>query len=152
LIKIFLLYNNGVLPKTKVCSKSALCCIRQTSNGVKLVIPTNNKKGIDDTVAEHFGRCLTYTFLNEKGEIVEIIDNTSEDRGGKGLPPELIKEHKADILLCKDIGPKALILCKELGTEVYIGQAGTVKEMFEMWKNNKIKKASKEDVCEEHKL
>jgi len=43
-------------------------------------------------------------------------------------------------------------LCKELGTEVYIGQAGTVKEMFEMWKNNKIKKASKEDVCEEHKL
>jgi len=119
---------------------------------MKIAIPTDNKKGLEDAIAEHFGRCLTYTFLNEKGEVAEIIDNTSEDRGGKGLPPELIKEHKADILLCKDIGPKALILCKELGTEVYIGQAGTVKEMFEMWKNNKIKKASKEDVCEEHKL
>jgi len=122
------------------------------SNGVKLAIPTNNKKGLEDTVAEHFGRCFTYTFLSEKGEVLEIVDNTSEDKGGRGLPPELIKKHGADVLLCKDIGPKALILSKELGIEVYIGQAETVKEMFEMWKNDKIKKAGTEDICEEHKL
>ena len=120
--------------------------------GVRLVIPTNNKKGLEAAVAEHFGRCLTYTFLNEKGEVVEIIDNASEDRGGKGLPPELIKEHGADILLCKDLGPRALALCSQLGIDVYVHQAETVKEMFEMWKNNKIKKAGTEDVCEEHKL
>jgi predicted Fe-Mo cluster-binding NifX family protein len=114
---------------------------------MKIAIPTNNKKGINDKIAEHFGRCLTYTFLNEKGELLEIIDNTSEDRGGKGLPPELIKKHGADILLCKDLGPKALNLCKELGIEAYIGQAKTVREIFEMWKNNKIKKAGVEDVC-----
>jgi len=119
---------------------------------MKIVIPTNNKKGLEDIVAEHFGRCLAYTFLDEKGEVAEIVDNTSEDRGGKGLPPELIKEHGADILLCKDIGPKALTLCKKLGTEVYIGQAETVKEMFEMWKNNKFKKAGTGDVCEQHKI
>ena len=103
---------------------------------MKIVIPTNNKKGLDDKIAGHFGRCLTYTFLNEKGEVVEIIDNTSEDRGGKGLPPELIKEHGADVLLCEDIGPKALILCKKLKIEVYIKKAKTVKEMFKMWKQN----------------
>jgi len=118
---------------------------------MKIVIPTDNKKGIEDTVAEHFGRCLTYTFLNEKGEVVEIIDNTSEHMGGVGLPPELMKKHKADILLCKDLGPRALNLCQELGIEVYVCQAETVKEIFEMWKNNKIKKAGAEDVCEEHK-
>ena len=122
------------------------------SNGVKLAIPTNNKKGLEDTVAEHFGRCLTYTFLNEKGEVVEIIDNTSEDRGGKGLPPELIKKHGADVLLCNDLGPRALALCSQLGIDVYVNQAETVKEIFEMWKNNKIKKAGAGDVCEEHKL
>ena len=119
--------------------------------GVKIAIPTNDKKGLEDTVAEHFGRCLTYTFLNEKGEIVEIIDNTSEDRGGKGLPPELIKKHGADVLLCQDLGPRALNLCQELGIEVYVYQMGTVKEIFKMWKNGKTKKAGTEDVCEEHK-
>ena len=122
------------------------------SNGVKIVIPTNDKKGLEDTVAEHFGRCLTYTFLNEKGEVLEIIDNTSEHMGGVGLPPELMKKHGADILLCKDLGPRALALCSELGIDVYVCQAETVKEMFEMWENDKIKKAGAEDVCEQHKI
>jgi predicted Fe-Mo cluster-binding NifX family protein len=119
---------------------------------MKIVIPTNNKKGLNDKVADHFGRCLTYTFLNEKGRVVEIIDNISEHMGGNGLPPELMKKHGANILLCKDLGPRALNLCQELGIEVYVCQAETVKEIFEMWKNNKLKKAGAEDVCEQHKL
>ena len=119
---------------------------------MKIVIPTNNKKGLNDTVAEHFGRCLTYTFLNEKGEVVEIIDNTSEHMGGSGLPPELMKKHGANILLCRDLGPRALDICNQLGIDVYVNQAETVKDIFEMWKNNEIKKAGEEDVCEEHKL
>jgi predicted Fe-Mo cluster-binding NifX family protein len=119
---------------------------------MKIVVPTNSKKGLEDTVAEHFGSCLTYTFLDEKGEVVEIIDNTSEHMGGKGLPPELMKKHGADILLCKDLGPRALDLCSQLGIDVYVNQAETVKEIFEIWKNNKIKKAGTEDVCEEHKI
>jgi len=119
---------------------------------MKIVVPTNNKKGLEDTVAEHFGRWQTYTFLNGKGEVVEIIENTSEHMGGEGLPPELMKKHGADILLCKDIGPRALDLCAQLGIDVYVNQAETVKDIFEMWRNNKIKKASSEDVCQQHKL
>jgi len=119
---------------------------------MKLVIPTNDKRGLKDTVAEHFGRCNTYTFLDDKGKVIEIIDNTSEHMGGKGLPPKLMKEHGADILLCRDLGPRALNLCKELGIDVYACQANTVKEIFDLWKNNKIKKAGFEDICEEHKV
>ena len=118
---------------------------------MKIVIPTDNKKGLEDTVAEHFGRCLTYTFLNEKGKVIEIIDNTSEHMGGIGLPPELMKKHGANVLLCRELGPRALSLCEQLGIDVYVCQAKTVKEIFEMWKNGKIKKAGVEDVCEEHK-
>ena len=119
---------------------------------MKLVIPTNNKKGLEDKIAEHFGRCLTYTFLSEKGEVVEIIDNTSEHIGGIGLPPELMKKHGADILLCRGLGSRAIDLCKELGIDVFVHQSETVKEIFEMWKNNKLKKAGAEDACEQHKL
>jgi predicted Fe-Mo cluster-binding NifX family protein len=118
---------------------------------MKIVIPTNSKKGLNDEIASHFGRSLTYTFLNKKGEVVEIIDNTSEHMGGIGLPPELMKKREANILLCGDIGPRAINLCQELGIEVYVCQAKTVREIFEMWKNNKLKKAGMEDACEEHK-
>ena len=121
-------------------------------NGVKIVIPTNRKKGLDDKVAEHFGRCLTYTFLNEKGEVVEIISNTSGHMGGKGLPPELMKKYGANVLLCRDIGPRAINLCKELGIDVYVYRIETVKEFFRLWQDNKLKKAGVADACEEHKL
>ena len=119
---------------------------------MKIVIPTDDRKGLNDLVAEHFGRCETYTFLDEKGKVLEIIDNTSEHMDGTGLPPELMKKHGANVLLCRGLGPRALNLCNEFGIEVYVHQAETVKEIFEMWKKNKIKKAGSDDVCEEHKL
>ena len=119
---------------------------------MKIVIPTDSKKGLDDPVAEHFGRCNTYTFLDEKGKVIEIIDNTGEHGSGSRLPPKLMKKHKADVLLCKGLGPRALNLCKQLGIDVYVIQAETVKEIFEMWKSKKLKKADFEDVCEEHRI
>ena len=117
---------------------------------MKIAIPTDNKKGLDGIVAEHFGRCLAYTFLDENGDVIEIIDNTSAHAGGTGLPPEFMKKHGADILLCKGLGLKALELCEQFGIDVYVFPAETVKEIFEMWKNNKIKKASINDVCGNH--
>jgi len=118
---------------------------------MRIVIPTDNKRGLDDKVAEHFGRCNTYTFLDEKGKLIEIIENTSEHMGGVGLPVELMKKHGADILLCKGLGSRALNLCNELDIIVYVCQAEIVKEIFELWKNKKIKKAGIEDICEEHR-
>lgn len=118
----------------------------------KIVIPTDGRKGPEEAVARHFGRSQTYTFLDEKGEVVEIIENTSEHMGGQGLPPELMKQHGADILLCHDLGPRALSLCNEYGIDVYTSQAETVKEIFDMWKNNKLKKAGAGDACEHHNI
>jgi len=66
--------------------------------------------------------------LNENGKVVEIIDNISEHMGGSGLPPELMKKHGANVLLCKGLGPRALNLCKQLEIDVYVCQAKTVKE------------------------
>jgi predicted Fe-Mo cluster-binding NifX family protein len=104
---------------------------------MKIAIPTDDKKGLESRIAEHFGRANYYTFLDENGKILEIIDNTSEDKGGSGLPPELIKNYGATSLLCKAIGPKAVELCKKWGIEVYIKQAETVTEIFNLFKREK---------------
>jgi len=115
---------------------------------MKIVIPTNSKIGLNDEIAEHFGRCLTYTFLNEKGEVLEIIENTSEHNGGQGLPPELMKKHGANILLCKGLGSRVLNLCKKFDIDVCVYQVEKVKDIFELWKNNKLKLANSEDACQ----
>lgn len=119
---------------------------------MKIVIPTDDYGGLQGKVAEHFGRCKTYTFLDETGKIIEVIENTSEHMGGTGLPPELMKRHNADILLCKTLGPRALELCKKIGIEVHIGELGTVGEMFDAWKRSATKKAESDDICGGHTL
>lgn len=119
---------------------------------MKIAIPTNSTKGIDDEVAVHFGRCPAYTILNEHGEVIEIIQNTSEHMGGKGLPPELIKNREATILLCGDIGPRAIRLCADLGIDIYVCKEKEVRRVFEAWKSGKLKKAGIGDACEEHKV
>jgi len=119
---------------------------------IKIVVPTDNNKGLEGKVAQHFGRCNTYTFLDDKGQVLEIIKNTSEHMGGTGLPPELMKKHYANILLCQELGPRALNLCAQLGIEVYVCQAKTVRGIFNMWKNHKVKKADLSNICQEHQL
>jgi predicted Fe-Mo cluster-binding NifX family protein len=118
---------------------------------MKIVIPTDGNSGLSESTAEHFGRCETYTFLDEEGKVLEIIRNMSEHMGGTGLPPELMRKHGADVLLCRGLGPRAISLCRELGIEVYVNDAKTVREIFERWKNGKIKKAGNDDVCKEHR-
>ena len=118
---------------------------------MRIAIPTDGRKGMDDTVSQHFGRCLTYTFLDEEGELLEIIENSGEHRGGTVKPPHLLKEHEADVLLCRGLGPRAIRLFDGFGIEVYVCQAQTVKEIFHLWKEKKLSPASENDACREHR-
>ena len=45
------------------------------SEKMKIAIPTDGNKGLNETVAEHFGRCKTYTFLDEIGKVIEVLGN-----------------------------------------------------------------------------
>lgn len=115
-----------------------------------IVIPTNGTEGLKEIVADHFGRCATYTFLDKDGNIIKTIDNNSRHNGGEKLPPEVMKDEGADILLCKALGPNAINLCKKIGIEVYVDNATNVEEIFNRWKTGSIAKAAIEDACADH--
>lgn len=58
---------------------------------MKVCIPTAGVGGIDDFVGQHFGRVPTYTLVDIGTNKVEVIPNTSEHRGGVGVPPDFIE-------------------------------------------------------------
>ena len=109
------------------------------------------QKGYEESVAKHFGRCQTYTILDENGSVIEFINNTSVHMGGKGLPPELLQENDVNVLLCRGIGPKALQLCKELHIDTYVDSGNTVEDIYRNWCSNLLSKATLNDVCKEHR-
>jgi len=115
---------------------------------MKIAIPTNDGK----KVADHFGRCASYACYEEDGKKIESIENTSEHMGGQGLPPELLKKNEVDVLLCKDLGPNAVRLCKESNIKVFKHfQADNVIDLFNLWKSGNLTEATLDDGCESHK-
>lgn len=115
---------------------------------MKIAIPTNDGK----TIADHFGRCAFYACFDENGKSLKEIKNTSEHMGGQGLPPELLKSNDVDTLLCKDLGPNAIRLCKQNNIKVFRrADTETVQELFDLWKSGNLTEATFDDGCEIHK-
>jgi hypothetical protein len=56
---------------------------------MKIVIPTEDMNGLESNVSEHFGKCNTYTFVDENGNATMIINNAREHTGSVFLPLSL---------------------------------------------------------------
>lgn len=117
---------------------------------MKIAIPSEGDKGLQEHIAEHFGRCPFYTILDENKNVLQILKNTSAHMGGQLQPPELLAENGIQVLLCRGIGRKALGLGKELGIDIYVDyNSTTVEGIFDQYKANSLSKADLNDSCTE---
>jgi len=120
---------------------------------MKVAIPTDGNGGIEEEVGEHFGRALTYTIVDvENGKIkdVRVIPNTSHHMGGVLYPPQLLSKEGVEILLCKGLGRRAILMFKEQGIVVYIGARGKVRETIDLWRRGELIKATENKACTKH--
>ena len=114
---------------------------------MKIAIPTEGEKGLQESVANHFGRCKTYTIVDKDGNLVGVMKNISSHFGGEKLPPELMKDLGINILLCRGIGSKALTLFQKFKIDVFIGYEMSVLELFNKWKEGCLISADMTNVC-----
>jgi len=117
---------------------------------MKICIPTLGEKGLDNVVGEHFGRVPTYTIVDLETNTVKVISNTSEHMGGRGYPPEIMAKEGVNVMACRGLGRRAIMMFEELGIDVYIGASGTVKDVIEAFKQDKLQKAGTGDACGQH--
>lgn len=117
---------------------------------MKVGIPTNGEKGLQETVGEHFGRVPTYTIVDLEKNEVKVVPNASHHMGGRGYPPELLAKEGVSIMLCRGLGRRAISMFSDFGIEVYIGATGKVKDAIDSFKKGTLTKASEDDACKQH--
>ena len=117
---------------------------------MKVCIPTNSDKGLDDIVGEHFGRVQTYTIVDLEKNDVKVIPNTSNHMGGTKNPPEILAEYGVNVMICQGLGRRAISMFTDFGIDVYIGANGTVKDAINAYKTGQLRKASEADACGQH--
>ncbi|MBE0523435.1 MAG: NifB/NifX family molybdenum-iron cluster-binding protein [Methanosarcinales archaeon] len=118
---------------------------------MKVCIPTMEKGGLNDMVAQHFGRAPSYTVVDIETNAVEVIPNKSEHMGGIGVPPEYIAPTGTHIMLCSGLGKKAVNMFEQYGIDVFVGASGTVQDAVAAWQNGLLSEATDENACREHR-
>ena len=114
---------------------------------MKVAFPTYGDRGLEDEICSHFGRAYTFTIVDLETGSVKVIPNTSEHMGGVGLPPELLAKEGVNVVVCSNLGPRAVEMFESLGIEVYIGAFGRVKDALESWRSGLLPRASKFKTC-----
>jgi predicted Fe-Mo cluster-binding NifX family protein len=108
----------------------------------RIVIPTEDKSGLEANLAEHFGRAPYYTIVDvdEKNNNVGVRTevNKGEHVGGTGHPHEHLLALKPNIFVVKGMGPGCLSSLQDAGINVLQATGTTVKEIVESFKEGKL--------------
>jgi predicted Fe-Mo cluster-binding NifX family protein len=108
----------------------------------RIVIPSEDKEGLDARLAGHFGRAPYFTVVDfdEKGEIsnVKPVLNVSEHAGGVGVAPDHILALKPAAVIVSGMGFRAITIFRNAGVLVLRSSANTVKEVVAAYKDKKL--------------
>ncbi len=131
-------------------SKHLLNGVKESDCQMKISIPVMDRSGSSSTVGQHFGKVPDYAIIETDSGELSFLENTSEHRGGVGMPPELLAKAGVKVMLCAGLGPKAVDMLSSLGIQVFVGAKGTVGETMEAYQAGKLTRADHDNACQEH--
>jgi predicted Fe-Mo cluster-binding NifX family protein len=115
--------------------------VRRNDNITLICIPTLNEGGFLADISMHFGKTPFITFIELKDGKIEEINvrqNIGKHNGGHKTPAEIILSSGADVLICGNLGQKAISMLRENGIDVFSGASGQVKDAYNQWKHGDL--------------
>ncbi|AAB85666.1 conserved protein [Methanothermobacter thermautotrophicus str. Delta H] len=112
---------------------------------MKICIPVMEERGMDSKVSEHFGKTPLFAFYDDEVNELEIIKIEGRHTGGRLTPAEIVVNSDADLLICTNMGSKAINLLRTHGVDVLMGARGTVAETLNLLKKGELREDA--DPC-----
>ncbi len=118
---------------------------------MRIAFATETPEGLKGKIAQHFGRCPYYTFVDvENGEIRDylVVENPAANEHSPGQIPQFIAEQGAGIIVSGGMGPRAQQWFLDLGVKPFVGVSGTVEEVITLILKGKISPIEKSGECD----
>ena len=95
-----------------------------------------------------FGRCAYFLVVNPEDMSFEAFNNEGAAQGGgAGIQAaQFLASQGVEATITGNCGPKAVQTLSAAGIELFGGQAGTVREVVERFKNGNLKQTSEANV------
>ena len=110
---------------------------------------TSLGRDLDSPVDPRFGRCQYFLFLDEKGELKKVLPNSGvfAARGAGIAAAQQVTNQGVDVLISGNLGPNAFSVLLQTGVKIFLASPGiSVREVFSMWKKNKLSQINKPSV------
>ena len=110
---------------------------------------------LDSPIDQHFGRCAYFLIVEINGEdikLVKVMENTAmHQRGGAGITAaQLVGNEKVDAVVAGAFGPRAFDVLSQIGTHLFVGAEGTVRQNAELFSQGKLEELGTKANVESH--
>lgn len=112
------------------------------------VAVSSKGENLDAQVDPRFGRCQFFLVVNPDDMSFEVLNNQSAAQaGGAGIQTaQFLASQGVAAVITGNCGPNAVQTLAAAGIELYGGQAGTVREVIEKFKNGNLNPTSEATV------
>ncbi len=128
---------------------------------IRIAFASETPDGLEGIVAQHFGRCPFYTFVDvEDGEVKDwlVVPNPAAEEHSPGQIPQFIAEQGAQIIVAGGMGPRAQEWFLNLGIKPFIRVSGRIKDLLPLILQGEISPIdspdseceNKEEGCNRH--
>jgi predicted Fe-Mo cluster-binding NifX family protein len=115
---------------------------------MKIAISSNGKD-LDNNIDLRFGRAfgfIVYDLETNEFNFIDNIQNLEASQGAGIQAAQTIVNQEVQALITGHCGPKAFKVLSAAEIEIYIGAQGSVKDVIEEFKDNKLERALSADV------
>jgi len=116
-----------------------------------ICIPTTEQKGLDSSIASHFGSSPHFALLDLEKMSVEFLGQQEEEPEGAGCRgANAVGDQAVDAVFCQSMGRGALAAMESMGIPVYVTEATTVREVLQAIMKNEVQRLDAAEACAGH--
>ena len=118
---------------------------------MKIAVATDEDKGLEAVLSQHFGRCPYYVVVDVDEEEIKGVKTVQNpfygSHGQPGEVPTFIKNLGVQAIIAGGMGPRAIGFFEQFGIQAVTGVSGMVKEVVRAFVDGEIEGAS---ACKDH--
>jgi len=112
---------------------------------MKIAVPTDNKNGVNDKLAEHFGRAKNFLVYDTKTKKFEIFENP-EAVGSGEFPPDFLHRQKIGAVIVFNLGPMAYNKFQNFRIEMRKAVQESIADNLKKFEEDELRELMKEDI------